>query len=153
MPQTTQNPVEPTIVYGSGRKPDAAIPRPGLKLRKGHVGIVVTDPQNDFLSPQGVAWGVVGQNVTENRAVKNIGQLFVTAKELNIPLFISPHYYFPHDHSWEFEGALERLMHEINMFDRPGAARHQRLRRFGSRLAGAVQAVHQRWPDHRVQPT
>lgn len=46
--------------------------------------------------------------------------MFVTAKELNIPLFISPHYYFPHDHSWEFEGALEHLMHEINMFDRPG---------------------------------
>jgi hypothetical protein len=25
---------QPTIVYGSGRKPDAAIPRPGLELRK-----------------------------------------------------------------------------------------------------------------------
>ena len=120
MTQTTQNPVEPTIVYGSGRKPDAAIPRPGLKLRKGHVGIVVTDPQNDFLSPQGVAWGVVGQNVTSNGTVENIGQLFATAKELDIPLFISPHYYFPHDHQWEFEGALEQLMHDIKMFDRPG---------------------------------
>jgi nicotinamidase-related amidase len=120
MTQTTQNPDQPTIVYGSGRRPDAVIPRPGLKLRKGHVGIVVTDPQNDFLSPQGVAWGVVGQNVTANRTVENIGQLFASAKELDIPLFISPHYYYPHDHRWEFEGALERLMHDIKMFDRPG---------------------------------
>ena len=111
---------QPTIVYGSGRKTDAAVPRPGLKLRKGHVGIVVTDPQNDFLSPQGVTWGVVGQNVTENRTVENIGQLFSLAKNLDLPLFISPHYYFPHDHQWEFEGALERLMHDIKMFDRPG---------------------------------
>lgn len=118
--ETTGNSVQETIVYGSGRRPDAAIPRPGLKLRRGHVGIVVTDPQNDFLSPEGVTWGVVGQNVTENRTVENIGQLFSLAKELDIPLFISPHYYFPHDHRWEFEGALEQLMHDIKMFERPG---------------------------------
>lgn len=120
MSQDHQDTVLQTIVYGSGRRPDAAFPRPGLKLRKGHVGIVVTDPQIDFLSPQGVTWGVVGQNVTENRTVENIGRLFSLAKELEIPLFISPHYYFPHDHKWEFEGALERLMHDIKMFDRPG---------------------------------
>jgi len=84
------------------------------------VGIVVTDPQNDFLSPQGAAWGVVGQNVTANRTVEHIGQLFSLAKDFEIPLFISPHYYFPHDHRWEFEGSVERLMHEIKMFDRRG---------------------------------
>jgi len=55
-----------------------------------------------------------------NRAVENIGKLFSLAKEFDIPLFVSPHYYFPHDHKWEFEGALERLMHDIKMFDRPG---------------------------------
>jgi nicotinamidase-related amidase len=120
MSESHSNAMQDTIVYGRGRKPDAAVPRPGLQLRKGHVGIVVTDPQNDFLSPQGVTWGVVGQNVTENRTVENIGQLFSLAKEQDIPLFVSPHYYFSHDHKWEFEGALERLMHDIKMFDRPG---------------------------------
>ncbi len=109
-----------TVVYGNGRKPDAAIPRPGIKLRKGNVGIVVTDPQNDFLSPQGVTWGVVGQNVTDNGTVDNIANLFLLAKEVDIPLFISPHFYYPHDHKWKFEGALERLMHDIQMFERPG---------------------------------
>lgn len=109
------------IVYGSGRKPDAAIPRPGLELRKGHVAVVVTDPQNDFLSPQGVTWSVVGKNVTENNTVENIGQLFSSAKQNDVPLFISPHYYYPQDHRWHFEGALERLMHDIHMFDRPSS--------------------------------
>lgn len=52
--------------------------------------------------------------------MKNIGQLLALAKQLDIPLFISPHYYFPHDHKWDFEGALEKLMHDIQMFDRPG---------------------------------
>lgn len=118
--QTTGETAQKTIVYGSGRRADAAIPRPSLKLRRGHVAIVVTDPQKDFLSPEGVTWGVVGKNVTENRTVENIGQLFSLAKELDIPLFVSPHYYYPHDHQWEFEGALEQLMHDIKMFERPG---------------------------------
>lgn len=112
---------ESTIVYGRGRKPDAAIPRPGVIPRKGHVAVVVTDPQNDFLSPQGVTWSVVGQNVTENNTVENIGELFAASKDNAVPLFISPHYYYPQDHRWQFEGALERLMHDIQMFDRPNA--------------------------------
>ncbi len=120
MQEKTTHADQPTLVYGSGRKPDAAIPRPGMKLRPGRVAIVVTDPQNDFLSPEGVTWSVVGKNVTDNNTVENIGQLFAKAKELSIPVFVSPHYYYPHDHKWAFEGALERLMHDIKMFDRPG---------------------------------
>ena len=110
-----------SIVYGSGRKPDAEIPRPGVELKSGRVAVVVTDPQNDFLSPEGVTWGVVGENVTENGTVQHIDQLFAAAKANQVPLFISPHYYFPHDHKWHFEGALEKLMHNIQMFDRPDA--------------------------------
>jgi len=122
MPNSTAaNTGQPTVVYGSGRRTDAAIPRPGLELRKSHVAVVVTDPQNDFLSPQGVTWGVVGQNVTENKTVENIGRLFAASKENDVPLVISPHYYYPQDHKWHFEGALERLMHDIKMFDRPNA--------------------------------
>lgn len=118
---TPANADQPSVVYGSGRRTDAAIPRPGLELRKSNVAVVVTDPQNDFLSPQGVTWGVVGQNVTENKTVENIGRLFAASKENDVPLFISPHYYYPQDHKWRFEGALERLMHDIKMFDRPSA--------------------------------
>ena len=42
------------------------------------------------------------------------------AKAARIPVFISPHYYFPSDHKWKFEGTLEKAMHEIHMFDRKG---------------------------------
>ncbi len=71
MPNSTPTSTEqPTVVYGSGRKTDAAIPRPGLDLRPGSVAVVVTDPQNDFLSPEGVTWSVVGENVTENKTVE-----------------------------------------------------------------------------------
>ena len=87
----------------------------------GRTALLITDPQNDFLSPEGVTWGVVGKSVTDNNTVANIEALFKAAKANDIPVFVSPHYYFPTDHGWQFEGALERLMHNIGMFDRKGA--------------------------------
>jgi len=96
----------------------AALPDPGMQIETGRTALVVTDPQNDFLSPKGVTWGVVGKNVEANNTVENIDTLFKTAKAEGIPVFISPHYYYPHDHGWKFEGALEALMHKIGMFDR-----------------------------------
>lgn len=97
-----------------------SLPNPGFTIDPSTTALVVIDPQNDFLSPQGVAWGVVGQSVTENRTVENLGHLFAGAKDVGMPVFISPHYYYPHDHHWRFEGSLEKLMHEIHMFDRRG---------------------------------
>nr|WP_237274563.1 cysteine hydrolase [Tenacibaculum ovolyticum] len=84
----------------------------------GVTAIVITDPQNDFLSPQGVTWGVVGESVKTNNTVENLETLFKLAEANGIKVFISPHYYYKHDHNWKFEGALEKLMHNINMFDR-----------------------------------
>ena len=100
---------------------NAALPDPGMEIVKGRTAVVITDPQNDFLSPKGVAWGVVGKSVTENNTVENIETLMKAAKASDMPVFVSPHYYYPHDHGWKFEGALEALMHKIGMFDRQGA--------------------------------
>ena len=82
--------------------------------------LVLTDPQNDFLSPTGATWELVGKSVEENNTVEHIEQLLVSAKASGYEVFVSPHFYFPHDHQWEFGGTLEKMMHEIGMFDRPG---------------------------------
>ncbi|WP_016989040.1 cysteine hydrolase [Flavobacterium sp. ACAM 123] len=95
----------------------AQLPDPGFKVDS-RTAIVITDPQNDFLSPEGATWNVVGKSVTENHTVANLEQLFKIAKEENMTVFVSPHYYFKHDHNWQIEGALEALMHKLNMFDR-----------------------------------
>ena len=99
----------------------AQLPDPGMTIDPANTALVVTDPQNDFLSPDGVTWGVVGESVTANNTVANIESLFKAAKTNGYEVFVSPHYYYPHDHGWKFEGALETLMHNIGMFDRPGA--------------------------------
>jgi nicotinamidase-related amidase len=95
----------------------AELPDPGMTIDES-TALVVIDPQNDFLSPKGVAWGVVGKNVKANNTVENLETLMATAKKSGIAVFISPHYYYPADHEWAFEGALERVMHGIGMFDR-----------------------------------
>jgi len=99
---------------------EPALPPSNMKLDLSRTALVVTDPQNDFLSPDGVAWGVVGESVTKHNTVNNIGRLFQAAKAQDLTVAVSPHYYYPTDHGWKFEGALEKLMHKIGMFDREG---------------------------------
>ena len=98
-----------------------ALPPSDMKLNMSRAALVVTDPQIDFLSPDGVTWGVVGASVTEHHTVANLGRLFAAAKQAGITVAVSPHYYYPTDKGWRFEGALEKLMHKIGMFDRPSA--------------------------------
>ena len=99
----------------------AGLPDPGMSITPGRTALVLTDPQNDFLSPEGVTWGVVGASVTANNTVEHIGQLLESAKKNDIPVFISPHYYYPTDDGWAFGGAVETMMHGIGMFSRQGA--------------------------------
>jgi len=100
---------------------DDMLPNPGMDIDKDRTALVITDPQRDFLSEDGVVWGVVGESVQENNTVEHLRQLMSVAHEVGMPIFISPHYYFPHDHSWNFGGALEKMMHAVGMFDRQGA--------------------------------
>jgi nicotinamidase-related amidase len=92
-----------------------------LGFEKSATGVVITDPQNDFLSEHGVAWGLVEESVVENNTIGNIERLMKVAKANGVGVFVSPHYSFPTDHDWQFDGMVEKMMHEIHMFDR-GAA-------------------------------
>jgi len=100
---------------------EPALPPSDMTLERGRAALVVTDPQIDFLSPDGVTWGVVGESVTQHDTVANLGRLFEAAKKADMTVAVSPHYYYPTDKGWQFEGALEKLMHKIGMFDRGSA--------------------------------
>ena len=92
-----------------------------MDMDPGDTAVVITDPQNDFLSPDGVTWGLVGASVEENNTVANIESLMKAAKAGGYRVFISPHYYYPTDKGWQFGGAVEEMMHDIDMFERSGA--------------------------------
>ncbi len=100
---------------------EPGLPASNMELDFPHVALLVTDPQIDFLSEDGVTWGLVGKNATELNTVETIERLFKAAKQAGVIVVVSPHYYFPTDHGWQFEGALEKVMHNIGMFDRPSA--------------------------------
>jgi len=100
----------------------AGLPDPGMQV-DAKTALVITDPQNDFLSPKGVTWGVVGKSVTDNNTVPNIETLLKTAKAHNMPVFVSPHYYYP-----------------------------QGLQQLRRRLARPLQEIHQRRQDRGDEP-
>ena len=100
---------------------DAALPKANIQLDLPRTALVVIDPQIDFMSPKGRSWGVVGESVTEQNLMPNLIRLFEAAKQAGITVAISPHYYFPHDHTWKVQGPAEMFQHAVGMFDRPGA--------------------------------
>jgi nicotinamidase-related amidase len=97
-----------------------ALQKGNMKLDPTRAALVVIDPQIDFLSPNGKAWPVVGENVTEHNVVPNLGRLFEAAKAAGIVVAISPHHYYHWDHTWKIQGPLEIFQHEIGIFDRKG---------------------------------
>ncbi len=68
-----------------------------IDTNRNATALVITDPQNDFLSPSGVTRGLVGESVQENRTVEHIEALLKAAKQSGCEVFVSPHYYYPTD--------------------------------------------------------
>jgi nicotinamidase-related amidase len=93
----------------------------GLFLDRRDTAIVVIDPQNEVLSEKGRAWGVVGDSVKQNKTVENLERIFQAAKQKGFEVFISPHYFYPTDKGWKFNGPLESDEVNAGMFARKGA--------------------------------
>lgn len=103
-----------------------------MEINAQDTALVLTDPQNDFLSPEGVTWGLVGASVEENRTVEHIEQLLSAAKSGGYEVFVSPHYFYPVDREWKFGGTVEVMMHDIDMFGRKGALELEGFRGSGA---------------------
>lgn len=97
-----------------------ALTKGNMKLDVSKAALVVIDPQNDFMSPKGLAWGVVGESVTEHQVVPHLDQLFAAAKQAGMVVAISPHHYYHWDHTWKVQGPLEIFQHDAGVFDRKG---------------------------------
>lgn len=56
--------------------------------------LLVTDPQNDFLSPDGATWELIGTNVTKNRTVEHLEQL-ISGYGIRLQGLGFPSHYWP----------------------------------------------------------
>lgn len=99
---------------------EPSLTRCPVELDRSTTALVVIDPQVDFLSPQGVAWPLVGECVVKNRVVENLERLFAAAKEAGLTVAVSPHFYYPVDQQWRSGGPLEHQMNDIRMSERSG---------------------------------
>jgi len=91
-----------------------------MDINKTDTAVVFIDPQIEVLSDKGRAWGLVGDSVRENKTVENMERIFKAAKENGFEVFISPHYFFPTDSGWKFNGPLEADEVATQMFTRSG---------------------------------
>lgn len=93
-----------------------------MKLKRGSTALVLTDLHNDFLAFNGKAYGLIKESLARNNTVQNIELLLRAAQNVTMKVFISPHYYYPHDHGWVAPlTPLEDLAHRIGLLDRQGA--------------------------------
>jgi hypothetical protein len=82
--------------------------------------IVFIDPQNEVLSEKGSAWPLVRESLQENNTIENMERIFKAAKAHGFEVFISPHYFYPTDKGWKFNGPLETDESTSYMFARKG---------------------------------
>ena len=93
------------------------MPRETVKIDLETIAMFVTDPQNDFLSKESPAWGLVGPTVIRNRVVEKEKKLKALAKELGVPVFYSTHMYTPQDFAnWKSLNGIDKVMFENKMF-------------------------------------
>jgi biuret amidohydrolase len=88
---------------------------PVFMPEKSTTAVLITDPQNDFMSDTGKGWGLVGENVTRLNTNAHIKDLISNAKSSGLPVFVSPHGYFEQDAHWHDRGPVQGLMSETGM--------------------------------------
>src|SRR5256886_6493703 len=91
-----------------------------MDIHREDTAIVFIDPQNDVLSEEGLAWPLVRESLQENHTIENMERIFKAAKAHGFEVFISPHYFYPTDQGWKFNGPLETDEAHSGMFARKG---------------------------------
>ena len=120
-----------------------ALPPSDMELDLTRTALVITDPQVDFLSPDGVTWGVIGASVQEHDTVANLERLFAAAKKADLVVTVSPHYYYPTDKGWKFEGCAGKAHAQHRHVQSHESLRNRGPGRFRRGLHAGLQAVHQ----------
>jgi hypothetical protein len=91
-----------------------------MNIDKNDTTVVFIDPQNEVLSETGLAWPLVHESLQENHTIEDMERIFEAAKTHGFEVFISPHYFYPTDKGWKFNGPLETDEASSGMFARKG---------------------------------
>jgi nicotinamidase-related amidase len=103
-----------------------------MQIDRSDTAVVLIDPQNEVLSESGLAWPLVRESLEENNTIENMERIFKVAKTRGFELFISPHYFYPTDKGWRFNGPLESDEATSGFFARRGILNVEGLRGSGA---------------------
>lgn len=87
-------------------------------LDKAHTALLITDPQNDFLSEKGGLYPLLKDNLAETKAIANIETLMKTAKKSGVMLAVDPLVYTAADGNWLNPGALQKQLLGLKVLHR-----------------------------------
>ena len=92
-----------------------------LTLDPENTAVLFTDPQVDMLKPEGVLWDQTGDLVEENDVIEKLVALRDAAREGDVPVFYSPHYYEDDEfETWEDLNPIDQKMFDARMYDVEG---------------------------------
>ena len=91
-----------------------------MNFHQTDTAVVFIDPQNEVLSEKGVPWPLLRESLAENNTIENMERIFQAAKAHGFEVFISPHYFYPTDQGWMFNGPLETEEVKSRLFARKG---------------------------------
>ena len=91
-----------------------------MNFHQTDTAVVFIDPQNEVLSEKGIPWPLLRESLAENNTIENMERIFQAAKAHGFEVFISPHYFYPTDHGWMFNGPLETEEVKSRLFARKG---------------------------------
>lgn len=91
-----------------------------MNFNNKETALVLVDPQNEFLHEMGDGYKLAKEVIEENNTINNIISLLKVSNDGGYKVFVSPHYYYPHDYTWKFGTNGEHMMHQMRMFERKG---------------------------------
>lgn len=91
-------------------------------ISKASTAVLITDPQNDFLRPDGKLYKLLADNLKELGTADNIEKLMKTAKQSGLSLAVDPLVYTSLDGAWANAGALQRQLLDMKALHRASLA-------------------------------
>ena len=129
------------------------LPNPGMTIAPGRTALVLTDLQNDFLSPGGNGWALFSESYARLGTIDNLEALLKAAKAGGLPVLISPHYYYPTDRQWTAPGSATEELMRRDLGVPAGAGRSPlTASRAPGPTPGPLQALHSRRRHGSHQP-
>ncbi len=104
----------PVVFATAAMAGDAPLP----KFDREHTAVLITDPQNEFLSEKGKLHKLLAENLAELGTVDNIEKLMVGTKKIGMTLAVDPLVYTELDGTWKNAGALQRQLLDMKALHR-----------------------------------